>query len=825
MFVTRTARLGAALALASITVSLATASTARANKRSVWRAAASLFEGKRWMGGGVGRKAALPARYWRLSLFDDFKGRPSASAADQHCYDQLPAQCHIWGGGDSYACNLAHLPESDTTMIPPLRENMAAAVQTLDKTRNWAAESYANVKARYGQLIAERTRHLNKCTWTLYHMLNWMSTDYQGRWAARFDPLAVRVIPEGAGYLELSAVAAPMSIACAKGGRVVKAGAQGRTPDLCAIAELPANVQLARGVRYWVDANPQWPGVYYAAVNGACPHGGAAFGPNCQVHAFEGSLLDKDTQYALVGRQVQYYSLARERCEDNVVYLPHAIRFKNVACQVLNGGMMSQRFNNAPGTPGRGFMQKYGRFEVKLKIPRGEGAFPAAWLMPNKGGWPYSGGEIDIVEARDNANEIYQTYHHGKCYRRDPQNGNDFIEAVTSWSPEGQEIPIEPHVCQKGANACVASYRLASGASGRNDVHGRACPERFRLGDYTSVNVAVGHTEKERKLAPYHLRDYVYSVEWSPERLDYFLDGEQTHTVAVGTKPTNNYATGAAGADIPANMASLAPHNFPREPFYFILNHSTWVRPERRAGFQPQRLLIDYVKAYTACNTPATLCPCGGSFSGGTCAIGAGPLACAAGEPMPTVQALRGGGRGYASPCVTLDVPKPSTGAAIATAVQAVKQRVQKFLAGIRTGLEKAWRDVVAFFGNLKHWLERFDPCVRDHVHPLARQLANRGVAAANAELAAFWNDVRPTLAAFSGEDKKQVLAAAWTELTTGLAAQIQATRQGGASQVRGWFNKKSNKDSAERGFRQSFDAIVAAFERALSDSFTQNAR
>ena len=654
-------------------------------------------------------------------------------------------------------------------------------------------------------------------------MLNWMSTDYKGLWAARFDPLAVRVIPEGNGYLELSAIAAPISIPCAKGGRVVKAGQPGRSPDLCAITELPANVNVAAGVRYWVDANPAWPGVYYAAVNGACPQGGTLSGPNCQLATFEGGLLDKDTQYALVGREVQYYSTARERCQDNVVYLPNAIRFKNVGCQVLNGGMMSQRFNSAQGAPGRGFMQKYGRFEVKLMIPRGEGAFPAAWLMPEKGGWPYSGGEIDIIEARDNADEIYQTYHHGKCYRRDPQNGSDFIEAITSWDPQGREVPIEPNVCQKGSTACVASYRLASGGAGRNPAG--ACGARFALGEYINLQISAGHTEKEKKLHPYYLRDHVYSVEWSPERLDYFLDGAQTHTVAVGTKPTTNFATGAPGADLPASMASFSAHNFPRDPFYFILNHSTWVRPDRRAAFQPQRVLIDYVKAYQACTSNAELCPCGGAFQNGACQIGRGPLACGPGEAMPALVALGGGGRGYASPCVTLDPPKTSTAEALATAMQVVKLRIARMLESVRQGFEKAWAQVVAFFGNLKHWLERYEPCVRDHVNGLGRQLAERGVAAAQVELAGFWNDVRPTLSSFSAEDKRQVLAGAWTELTNGLATQLEARRKAGGAQVRGWFNKKGHKDSAEASFRQTFDAVLAPFEKALAESFTQNTR
>ncbi len=43
----------------------------------------------------------------------------------------------------------------------------------------------------------------------------------------------------------------------------------------------------------------------------------------------------------------------------------------------------------------------YGRFEARMKLPTGQGAWPAFWMLPTDwayGGWPLS-GEIDIMEA------------------------------------------------------------------------------------------------------------------------------------------------------------------------------------------------------------------------------------------------------------------------------------------------------------------------------------------------------------------------------------------------------------------------------------------
>lgn len=44
---------------------------------------------------------------------------------------------------------------------------------------------------------------------------------------------------------------------------------------------------------------------------------------------------------------------------------------------------------------------KYGRFSARMKLPAGQGAWSAFWMMPSEnhyGGWPLS-GEIDIMEA------------------------------------------------------------------------------------------------------------------------------------------------------------------------------------------------------------------------------------------------------------------------------------------------------------------------------------------------------------------------------------------------------------------------------------------
>src|SRR4051812_10611794 len=351
-------------------------------------------------------------KFWKRTFFDDFRGKPDTSAHSAFCYDQLKPQCHIWVGAPTHDCDTPYNPSNpgDPGIIPPLRQNWIAVLNVMDPSQNWSQQSFANIRSRYSQLLSDRLGSLNKCTWTMFDMLDIYATDYQGNYAARMDPSQVQVHPEGKGYLELSAVAAPVSADCVYGGDV--------TGPNCEIFGFSAN-QVVPGVTYWVDTDPRWPGVYYAQVQGQCTHGGVAAPPNCQVVGFPAGLLEPGVTYWVDVNPswpgVYYVNSARYRCKDNILYQTSGVQFKDLVCPILNGAVLSMNFPPVPPTTTpRGWTQQYGRFEAKLRVPKGVGSFPAAWMMPTEGEWPYT-GEIDLLEARDAANETYQTYHNGKC--------------------------------------------------------------------------------------------------------------------------------------------------------------------------------------------------------------------------------------------------------------------------------------------------------------------------------------------------------------------------------------------------------------------------
>ncbi len=90
--------------------------------------------------------------------------------------------------------------------------------------------------------------------------------------------------------------------------------------------------------------------------------------------------------------EAQYYTEAREenaRVEDGVL---HITALKK---EEQGKAFTSVRLNSKEAW-------KYGRIEVRAKVPDGVGTWPAIWMMPggwsfNDGGWP-GVGEIDIME-------------------------------------------------------------------------------------------------------------------------------------------------------------------------------------------------------------------------------------------------------------------------------------------------------------------------------------------------------------------------------------------------------------------------------------------
>ena len=70
----------------------------------------------------------------------------------------------------------------------------------------------------------------------------------------------------------------------------------------------------------------------------------------------------------------------------------------------------------------------YGRIEARMKIPSGQGMWPAFWMLPTGspyGGWA-SSGEIDIMESTGIADRVYGTIHFGDYWPNNASNGGSY---------------------------------------------------------------------------------------------------------------------------------------------------------------------------------------------------------------------------------------------------------------------------------------------------------------------------------------------------------------------------------------------------------------
>ena len=87
----------------------------------------------------------------------------------------------------------------------------------------------------------------------------------------------------------------------------------------------------------------------------------------------------------------------------------------------------------------------FGRFEARMKIPEGQGMWPAFWMLPTDPaeGWPMS-GEIDIFESvGQSANFSYGTLHYGQPYPDNKHTGAGILLQPQKWSDDFHVYTVE----------------------------------------------------------------------------------------------------------------------------------------------------------------------------------------------------------------------------------------------------------------------------------------------------------------------------------------------------------------------------------------------
>ena len=98
----------------------------------------------------------------------------------------------------------------------------------------------------------------------------------------------------------------------------------------------------------------------------------------------------------------------------------------------------------------------YGRFEARIRLPEGQGIWPAFWMLPSEwsyGGWPTS-GEIDIMEMVGHLpGKVHGTIHYGSLGNHqytgtdyDLPAGDKFIDDFHIFAVEWEEEEMRWYV-------------------------------------------------------------------------------------------------------------------------------------------------------------------------------------------------------------------------------------------------------------------------------------------------------------------------------------------------------------------------------------------
>lgn len=110
------------------------------------------------------------------------------------------------------------------------------------------------------------------------------------------------------------------------------------------------------------------------------------------------------------------------------------------------------------------FAFKYGKVEVRAKLPEGKGTWPAIWMLGNNissAGWPAC-GEIDIMEHVGNdLNKIHGTLHYPGRSGGNADSGTKIVPNVTTefhvykleWSASSIDIFVDNQLVHSVANS------------------------------------------------------------------------------------------------------------------------------------------------------------------------------------------------------------------------------------------------------------------------------------------------------------------------------------------------------------------------------------
>ena len=202
--------------------------------------------------------------------------------------------------------------------------------------------------------------------------------------------------------------------------------------------------------------------------------------------------------------ELQYYT---DR-PDNAVVERSVLTIRAIKESLHGCGYTSARLKTRRRDGRALFAQRYGRFEIRARVPWGQGLWPALWMLPQDevyGGWAAS-GEIDLMEiVGRRPHEVLNSIHFGSpglaarslITHVHPLPGGstvaDWHVYACEWEPGVLRFYVDDiHTCTRDHWWSSSRTRDGVGVVARRPADLNPWPAPFDQPFYLLMNVAVG---------------------------------------------------------------------------------------------------------------------------------------------------------------------------------------------------------------------------------------------------------------------------------------------------------------------------------------------
>jgi beta-glucanase (GH16 family) len=201
--------------------------------------------------------------------------------------------------------------------------------------------------------------------------------------------------------------------------------------------------------------------------------------------------------------ELQYYT----REPENVSVRDSLLTIRAVKESLHGCGYTSARLKTRKRDGTTLFAKRYGRFEIRARVPWGKGLWPALWMLPEEdryGGWAAS-GEIDLMEiVGEKPHEVLNTIHFGSVYPArslithvHPLPGGstvgDWHVYCVEWEPGEIRFYVDGiHTCTRDHWWSCSRLVKGAGVEARRAADLNPWPAPFDQPFYLVMNVAVG---------------------------------------------------------------------------------------------------------------------------------------------------------------------------------------------------------------------------------------------------------------------------------------------------------------------------------------------